>query len=92
MTQEDGLQPCERFAVLESRQGRELSRCDVCDHIEEAHQAPGRRVLSGGEIEELRRRRLIATFEKTQDERRQREPDVPSPNGNPPSSGEVSPQ
>jgi hypothetical protein len=93
MPEGSNLQPCERFTVLESRQAHTLLRCDVCDHQEDVHPGSGRRVLSGGEVEELRRRRLIATFERTQEERRRIEPDVPSPNGNPPSAaGQASAQ
>lgn len=82
MTQEnENLQPCERFTLLESRRNQNLLRCDVCDHIEESHADAGRRVLTGEEVEELRRRRLIASFEKMQEERRRQEPPVPSENG-----------
>ena len=57
-------QVCELFTVLESRQDPQLSRCDVCDQSERAHPKPGRRTLSGGQIEELRRQMLIAIHEK----------------------------
>ncbi len=69
MTHENSLGPCERFTVLASRTNQTLSQCDVCDHIESSHENPGRRILSGGEIEELRRRILVATFEKREEER-----------------------
>jgi hypothetical protein len=63
--------PCERFTVLESRRSESLSQCDVCDHPEAAHETPGRRILSGGEIEALRRRMIVETHDKLE-ERRQR--------------------
>lgn len=76
------LQPCERFTLLESRRSQNVLRCDVCDHIADAHADSGRRVLTGEEVEEIRRRRLIARFEKMKEERRALEPPVPSENGN----------
>ncbi len=78
----DDLQPCERFTLLESRRSQNLLRCDVCDHIADAHADAGRRVLTGEEVEEMRRRRLIARFEKMKEERRALDPPVPSENGN----------
>src|ERR1700680_1877451 len=39
------------MSVLESRQAHTLLRCDVCDRPEAEHETPGRRTLSGGEIE-----------------------------------------
>jgi hypothetical protein len=68
MMGENSMKPCERFAVLESRGSTSLSRCDVCDHSEAAHENPGHRTLSGGEIEELRRRMLIENFESREAE------------------------
>jgi len=61
--------PCERFTVLESRKGEKLSQCDVCDHPEAAHEKPGRRILSGGEIEALRRRMIVETHDKLEEHR-----------------------
>lgn len=61
MSSENALPPCERFTVLDSR-GHVPLQCDVCDQREGAHEAEGRRVLSGGEIEELRRRMLIERY------------------------------
>ncbi|MGH7714637.1 MAG: hypothetical protein ACREML_01455 [Vulcanimicrobiaceae bacterium] len=75
------LQPCELFTLLESRRNQNLLRCDVCDHIEDAHANAGRRVLKGEEVEELRRLMLVARFEKMQEERRRKDPPVPSENG-----------
>jgi hypothetical protein len=72
MTRENSLPPCERFAVLESRT-IETSRCDVCDQLEAAHHSPGRRVLSGAEIEALRRRMIVETYEALEEERRHSE-------------------
>jgi hypothetical protein len=69
MTSKNGLPPCERFTVLDSRQG-EVSRCDVCEQLETAHASLGRRILSGGEIEELRRRMLVELYEKREAEDR----------------------
>jgi hypothetical protein len=71
MTGENSMRPCERFTVLESRKSDSLSRCDVCDHAEAAHETPGRRVLSGGAIEELRRQLLIENFDKREAEQPQ---------------------
>lgn len=67
MTSKNGLPPCERFTVLESRQS-EVSRCDVCEQLEAAHVNVGRRRLSGGEIEALRRRMLVELYEKREEE------------------------
>jgi len=82
MNPQEGLAPCERFTIVESRQTQNILRCDVCEHVEDVHKTAGRRVLTGGEIEELRRQRLIAGFEKMQEERKRDEPPVPSANGN----------
>ena len=68
--EESGLPACERFTVLASRPDENLTRCDVCNHLESGHAAPGRRSLSGGEIETLRRNMLIATYEKFEASRR----------------------
>ncbi len=64
------MKPCERFTVLEPRTSATPSRCDVCDHTEGAHENPGRRTLSGGEIEEIRRRMLMENFDRPQDDGR----------------------
>jgi len=92
MTQEneDKLQPCERFTLLESRRGQNILRCDVCDHIEDAHANPGRRTLTGEEVEEMRRSRLIASFEKMREDRQRTEPSIPSANGSNAASHESS--
>lgn len=69
MTHESGLGPCQRFTVLESRR-RESVQCEVCEHVEAAHESAGRRTLSGAQIEELRRRILIERYDRLEDERR----------------------
>ncbi|HTJ26003.1 MAG TPA: hypothetical protein VMA36_07550 [Candidatus Limnocylindria bacterium] len=69
---DEDVPPCERFTVLDSRR-EEISRCDVCDQLESAHDVGGRRILSGGEIEALRRRMLVETFEKREQERPHRD-------------------
>jgi hypothetical protein len=66
---ESRLPPCELFTVLESRESETWSLCDVCDRPEAAHGNPGRRTLSGGEIEELRRRMIVEIYEKLEAER-----------------------
>jgi len=71
VTPESSLGPCERFTVLESRSSEPLSQCEVCDHPEAAHDTPGRRIVSGGDIEALRRRMIEETHDKLE-ERRQR--------------------
>ncbi|MEO7038496.1 MAG: hypothetical protein ABI186_00525 [Candidatus Elarobacter sp.] len=63
MTRDVSLPPCERFTVLDSRGGETVSQCDVCDEYEVAHPDVGRRTLSGGEVEELRRRMIIAAYD-----------------------------
>lgn len=65
MTDETKLPPCDRFTVLNTRKGGR-PECDVCDQLEEAHQNPGRRMMSGAEIEELRRRIIVERFELLQ--------------------------
>jgi hypothetical protein len=64
------MMPCERFTILDWRPGDDLEKCDVCDHLEGAHESPGRRRLSGGEIEALRRRLIEEMFERQQAEGR----------------------
>jgi hypothetical protein len=49
----------------------------VCDHVQAAHARAGIRVLTGGEIEALRRRILIERFERRQQEH-PRKPDPTS--------------
>jgi hypothetical protein len=65
---DDALQPCERFTVLASHPGRNVTACDVCDHPEEAHANSGRRTLSGAQIEALRREILIKRFDRREQE------------------------
>jgi hypothetical protein len=67
MTGEGSLPPCERFTVLEWRKN-ENAQCDVCDRPQSAHQNPGRRTLSGGEIEALRRRMIVELYDKLEAE------------------------
>ncbi len=64
MTREISLPPCECFTVLESRANEPVAQCDVCDEFEVAHPEVGRRTLSGGEIEELRRQMIVAAYDK----------------------------
>ena len=63
MTAQKSPRPCERFTVLESRTGASLPTCDVCEMLESVHENPGRRVLSGGEIEELRRQMIVQVYD-----------------------------
>ena len=67
---ETALPACERFTVLESRPNESLTRCDVCNHLESGHPTPGRRSLSGGEVEALRKRMIIDQYEKFEEARR----------------------
>lgn len=86
MSPENSLGPCERFTVLESRKSENPSPCEVCDHPEVAHESVGRRTMSGGEIEELRRQIIIERFEQLQQEREKNDgPAFPkmSANGDP---------
>lgn len=55
---------CEQFTVLQSRPSERLTRCDVCEQTEDAHPNPGRRTLSGGEVEALRRQLLMTKFDR----------------------------
>jgi hypothetical protein len=83
---EDNLGPCELFTLLASSQLQNVTQCEVCDHPESAHQSAGRRALSGGEIEELRRRIIVQRFEQRQQDHGEDEgPSFPgmSLNGNP---------
>jgi hypothetical protein len=82
---EDNLGPCDCFTVLDSRRGRQAVECDVCDHIQGEHAGSGIRVLTGGEIEALRRRILMERYERRQQEPA-RKPDPASeirPDGDP---------
>jgi len=69
MSADNSLGPCDCFTVLESRQGENVSQCEVCDHIAASHAGTEIRVLTGGEIEALRRKILIERFEHRQKER-----------------------
>jgi len=69
-TSENKLPPCELFSVLDWRKSQTRLQCDVCDRPEAEHQTPGRRTLSGAEIEDRRRRMLVAMYEKLEEERR----------------------
>jgi len=82
VTPESHLGPCERFTLLESNQGEHVAQCEVCDHPESAHESAGRRTLSGGQIEELRRRILIERFDQQQAERQRSVPPSPSISAN----------
>lgn len=64
MTRDISLPPCEHFSVLDSRGDETVAQCDVCDEFEVAHPNVGRRIVSGGEVEELRRRLIVATYDK----------------------------
>ena len=85
MNPESNVGPCELFTLLASSQLQNVTQCEVCDHPESAHQSAGRRALSGGEIEELRRRIIVQRFEQLQEDREEGEgPSFPgmSMNGN----------
>ncbi len=77
MTAGDVLGPCECFTVLETRRNEPVPECEVCDHIAAEHEHAGTRVLSGGEIEALRKRILIERYERRQQEH-PRKPDPTS--------------
>jgi hypothetical protein len=68
MTREISLPPCECFTVLDSREDRVVAQCDVCDEFEVAHPDVGRRILSGGAIEELRKQMIIGAYDKLEGE------------------------
>ena len=55
---------CDCFTILETRGGNEFPRCDVCDNLEKDHKNAGRRRLSGGAIEELRKRMIVELYER----------------------------
>ena len=63
MTTGKSPRPCEQFTVLQSRTGASAPTCDVCDMLESVHENPGRRVLSGGEVEELRRQMIVQVYD-----------------------------
>jgi hypothetical protein len=86
VTPDSSLGPCEQFTELESHRSTNPARCEVCDHSEAAHGGAGRRTLTGGEIEELRRRIIIERFERQQQERQRSNgshSDMISANGDP---------
>ncbi|MBV8367773.1 MAG: hypothetical protein JO036_02400 [Candidatus Eremiobacteraeota bacterium] len=60
------MEPCERFAVLDWRPDENIPKCDVCDHLESSHENPGRRRLSGAQIEAQRRQLIEAMYDKQQ--------------------------
>jgi hypothetical protein len=64
---------CECFTILDWRKSERLARCDVCDQLEEAHGQPGHRRLSGAQVEEARRKLLMAEFDRQEGERARRE-------------------
>jgi hypothetical protein len=70
---ENDLGPCDRFTVLDSRKDEGPAQCEVCDHIAAEH-GDGIRVLTGGQIEALRKKVLIERFERRQKEQ-PRKPD-----------------
>ncbi len=69
------MQPCNRFAVLDSRRDERESRCDVCGHLERDHEQPGRQRMTGGEIEALRRRLIIERYDKLEEQQPRSEDD-----------------
>ncbi len=73
----DVLGPCECFTVLETRINEPVLECEVCDHIAAEHERAGTRVLTGGEIEALRKQILIERYERRQQEH-PRKPDPTS--------------
>lgn len=54
---------CDQFTALDTRRV-EPSRCDVCGQPEGDHEKPGRRTVTGAEVEALRRRMLMELYEK----------------------------
>lgn len=68
MSTGERLGPCDCFTVLETRKGENVPQCEVCDHIKAEHANAEIRVLTGGEIEALRRRVLIERYERRQQE------------------------
>ena len=65
-----GMPPCDCFTILQSRPYERTVRCDVCDHVEEDHEGSGRRVLSGADVEALRRKFLIEKFDRQEEDRK----------------------
>ena len=59
---ENTMPPCDQFTALATRRG-EPPTCDVCGQPEADHQRPGRRTMTGGEVEALRRRMLMERYE-----------------------------
>jgi hypothetical protein len=78
MTHESSLPPCDCFTVLEWRESEKASQCDVCDRPRAAHANPGLRISSGGEIEALRRRIIVETYDQLERQRERNDPDGPS--------------
>ncbi|MGH7754724.1 MAG: hypothetical protein ACREM8_00365 [Vulcanimicrobiaceae bacterium] len=72
--------------MVDSRASAAPSECDVCDQPEAVHPSPGRRILSGAEVEELRRQVLIERFNLRAQEQTSGD-GQPSVNGQP-SSGD----
>ncbi|MGH7662286.1 MAG: hypothetical protein ACRENA_15370 [Vulcanimicrobiaceae bacterium] len=64
---------CDVFTILDWRESDRLLRCDVCDQAEASHPQSGRRRLSGSQIEEMRKRMIMATFEQQEEDRRRKE-------------------
>jgi hypothetical protein len=60
---QNAMPPCDQFTALDTRRS-EPSRCDVCAQPEADHEKPGRRTVTGAEVEELRRRMLMELYEK----------------------------
>lgn len=69
----EGMGACDLFTILDWRESDRLLRCDVCDQAEAAHPEPGRRRRTGGEIEELRKQLIIATYAKQEELARRKE-------------------
>lgn len=64
---------CDMFSILEWRESDRLLRCDVCDQAEQVHPQSGRRRISGAEMEELRKRLLMMTYERQEETSRRKE-------------------
>jgi hypothetical protein len=60
---QSAMPPCDQFTALATRRG-EPSDCDVCAQPEAGHEKPGRRTMTGGEVEALRRQMLMELYEK----------------------------
>jgi hypothetical protein len=85
MSTEGGLGPCDCFTVLGTSKNENVRECEVCDHLASEHASAGKRVMSGGEVEALRRRILIERYEQRQQERPRKSDPVTEvrPNGDP---------